>query len=133
MAWGADDRPTKGKKTPLAVIDYTLAKRAVLKGVQHGLLARTEICDAHPELKRAAKHVGEKASAPCPVCDNEDMRLLTYVFGDGLKDNNGRVWKLQEGLQMAATHPGAACYVVEVCLDCSWNHLSEAFRARAAG
>ncbi len=25
------------------------------------------------------------------------------------------------------------CYVVEVCTDCSWNHLSEAFVARSAG
>ena len=82
---------------------------------------------------RAAKHVGESASRPCPVCDATDLKLLAYVYGDGLKRNNGRVWKLQEGLSLTASFPGACCYVVEVCPYCSWNHLSEAFAARFAG
>lgn len=116
----------------MAVVDYTLAKRAALMGVRSGLLSRTEICDAHPELMRAAKHVGEPASRPCPVCDDDDLKLLAYVFGDGMKTDNGRVWKLQQGLSLAASWPGSACYVVEVCTECSWNHLSEAFRARFA-
>jgi hypothetical protein len=33
---------------------------------------------------------------------------------------------------MAADRPGSWCYVVEVCTECQWNHLSEAFVARAA-
>lgn len=132
MAWGIDDLPRRGPKAPLAVVDYTLAKRAALRGVAAGLLGRTEICDAHPELVRAAKNVGESATSECPVCDNPDMRILAYVYGDGLKEHNGRVWKLADGLSLAASYPGAACYVVEVCIRCKWNHLSEAFRARRA-
>jgi hypothetical protein len=31
---------------------------------------------------------------------------------------------------MAAANPGSCCYVVEVCRECNWNHLSEAFTAR---
>ena len=59
------------------------------------------------------------------------MKLLAYVFGDSLKDDNGRVWPLDVGLSMAADRPGSWCYVVEVCTTCQWNHLSEAFVARA--
>ena len=36
------------------VIDYTLAKRALLRDAQAGLQSVNELCDAHPELMRAA-------------------------------------------------------------------------------
>ena len=61
--------------------------------------------------------------------------LLAYVYGEGLRDQNGRVWSIDTGLRMTAAHPGSSCYVVEVCTNCQWNHLREAFTARhsAAG
>ena len=90
-----------------------------------------DICDAHPELLRAAKNVGEHSRRDCPVCVGAKLRLLAYVYGDSLKENNGRVWPLDVGLSMAADRPGSWCYVVEVCTECQWNHLSEAFVARA--
>jgi hypothetical protein len=117
----------------LGVVDYTLAKRALLRDVRTGLLSRMEICDAHPELMRAARHVGQETERECPVCKNENLRLLAYVYADGLKANNGRVWALPTALQMAAAYQGACCYVVEVCTGCSWNHLSEAYSARSVG
>ncbi len=116
----------------LGVVDYTLAKRALLREFRSGLLSRLEICDAHPELMRAARYLGARASRSCPVCNREELRLLTYVYGDGLARDNGRAFELQEGLSIAAAR-GAICYVVEVCTGCSWNHLSEAFQARYAG
>jgi hypothetical protein len=126
-------RRVRTERAPLGVVDYTLAKRALLRGVAGGLFSRFEVCDAHPELIRAAKHVGEPARRPCPLCSNDDLRLLAYVYGDTLKRDNGRVWTLETGLRLTAAHPGASCYVVEVCTACSWNHLSEAFTARTAG
>jgi hypothetical protein len=33
-------------------------------------------------------------------------------------------------LRLAAAYPGTCCYVVEVCRQCQWNHLREAFTAR---
>ena len=116
----------------LGVVDYTLAKRALLRDAQIGVLGLTEICDAHPELMRAAKHVGEPTKHDCPVCGREKLVLLAYVYGDSLKTENGRVWSIATGLRMAAAHPGSACYVVEVCRACSWNHLREAYSARPA-
>ena len=61
-------RPTFGrsKRSQLNVIDYTLAKRALLRDAQAGLQSVNELCDAHPELMRAAKYVGEPTRSDCP-------------------------------------------------------------------
>ena len=128
-------RPGKSRRSELGVIDYTLAKRALLRDARLGVLGLSDICDAHPELLRAARHVGEPTNNDCPVCSKVKLVLLAYVYGDGLKDQNGRVWSIEIGLKMTAANPGAACYVVEVCTGCQWNHLHEAFTARrtAAG
>jgi hypothetical protein len=123
--------PRRGKRALLATVDYTLAKRALLAQVRTGLLGRADVCDAHPELMRAAKNVGETSRRDCPVCSRTKLRLLAYVYGDSLRQDNGRVWPLDVGLSMAADRPGSWCYVVEVCTQCQWNHLSEAFVARA--
>jgi hypothetical protein len=123
--------PRRGKRALLATVDYTLAKRALLAQVRTGLLGRADVCDAHPELMRAAKNVGETSRRDCPVCLRTKLRLLAYVYGDSLRQDNGRVWPLDVGLSMAADRPGSWCYVVEVCTECQWNHLSEAFVARA--
>lgn len=123
----------RGKKAPLGVIDYTLAKRALIRKAEAGMVSTFELCDAHPELMRAAKHVGEPATHECPVCDEESLKLLAYVFADELNSNSGRVWSIKSALTMTARFPGAACYIVEVCTNCQWNHLTETFTARSVG
>ena len=40
-------------------IDYRLARQSVISEYRKGRLARHEVCDAHPELLRAAREVGE--------------------------------------------------------------------------
>ena len=116
----------------MGLVDYTLAKRALLRDFRRGLLRKPDICDAHPELLRAGRYLGQEASRPCPVCEDGDLRLLAYVFADGLRQNNGRAFGVNEAMALAARQRSASCYVVEVCLDCSWNHLSEAFLTRSA-
>jgi hypothetical protein len=123
-------RPTRKRSRDMGVVDYTLAKRARLRDFRRGLVSRLEICDAHPELLRAARYLGESATRPCPVCRSHDLRLLAYVYADGLQRNNGRAFEVGEGLALAARQRGGACYVVEVCTGCEWNHLAEAFMAR---
>jgi hypothetical protein len=120
----------RSTRSQLNVIDYTLAKRAILRDSQRGLQSVNDLCDAHPELVRAARHVGEPTRVDCPVCGKDKLVLLAYVYGDSLKHDNCRVWSLGTGLRMAAASPGACCYVVEVCRTCQWNHLREAFTAR---
>lgn len=131
MARTARSMRESGSK--LGVVDYTLAKRVLLRNVRRGLVSVLDICDAHPELMRAARHVGEETSRSCPVCDRPGLRRLAYVYADELKRDNGRVWAFQQALTLAARCRGGVCYVVEVCTGCSWNYLSEAFVARTAG
>ncbi len=125
--------PKKPPASGAPTVDYTLARRSVLAAVRRGTLGTSDVCDAHPELLRAAHHVGEITSRACPVCGLEGLRLLAYVYADELKANNGRVWAIDKALAITAKSKGGACYVVEVCTWCSWNHLSEAFMARTAG
>ena len=123
----------KGHRARLGVVDYTLAKRSILRDARRGLVALTDICDAHPELLRAARHVGEQASRQCPVCERDDLRLLAYVYADELKRDNGRVWAIDKALAITASCRNGTCYIVEVCTRCSWNHLAEALVGRTAG
>lgn len=92
------------------------------------MLNQVEICDAHPELMRAARHIGIALVRPCPVCGQESLRQVRYVFGDDLKQLSGRV-VYPEGWvkELVATYDEFRCYAVEVCIDCSWNHLVACF------
>lgn len=40
------------------VVDHRLARRMLINQVRIGRLRRDEVCDAHPELIRAAANVG---------------------------------------------------------------------------
>jgi hypothetical protein len=98
--------------------------------VRKGLLGTTDVCDAHPELLRAARNIGIPDQAPCPICSHDTMRRVRYVYGDALKRDNGRVVYPEEWLsELAARHDQFTCYVVEVCTDCAWNHLIRSFAA----
>jgi len=104
--------------------DYVLARRAVLRDYRRGALAQSEVCDAHPELLRAARHVGEEAGRACPICGHRALRYVSYVYGDALKAANGRCVSGSNELEkLGSRYDEFARYVVEVCLDCSWNHL----------
>ena len=105
--------------------DYALARRAVLRDLQRGVVTRLDVCDAHPELLRAGRNVGEIAPHECPVCGEGNVRYVSYVYGEKLGQANGR-WISCEGEleELGTMHDEFACYVVEVCLDCRWNQLS---------
>lgn len=112
------------------VVDYTLARRSVLSSLRRGTLGTADVCDAHPELLRAGKNIGEPIEAQCPVCSHESLRSVRYVYGAELKRNNGRVVYPAEWLgELVETYDHFTCYVVEVCVDCSWNHLVRAYTA----
>jgi hypothetical protein len=104
--------------------DYALARRAVLRDFRRGRLSGRDVCDAHPELLRAGRNVGEPAPHRCPVCDGSKVALVSYVYGDRLGPANGRVLADPGELaRLDAAHEEFARYVVEVCTTCGWNHL----------
>ncbi len=109
-------------------VDYALARRAVLRDLQRGAIRLRDVCDAHPELLRAGRNVGERALHDCPVCGRDRVRFVSYVYGDSLKQANGRcITNAAELDKLAASFEEFACYVVEVCLDCRWNHLDHRY------
>jgi Family of unknown function (DUF5318) len=107
------------------VIDYALQRRSTLEALQRPdrRLAKADACDADPMLVRAAKHHGEPAEAPCPICQCRDMVLLHYVFGDQLGQYSGRIKRTSELEEMAHSFGEFKVVVVEVCPSCSWNHM----------
>ena len=125
-------------------IDYRLARRALVRQVTRGSVSVTDVCDAHPELLRAARNIGQTTARTCPICrladdradvpidETETLRLVTYVFGDDLNRMSGHcVWSPQELAELAGRSSFTA-YVVECCLVCGWNHLVESFLSQRA-
>ena len=110
------------------MIDYALARRATLADLQRGVVSRVEVCDAHPDLLRAARYHGEPSDKLCPLCrGNRPLALVTYVFGAELKESSGRARAQSELAALSQCHADLRVYVVEVCRACSWNHLSSSF------
>ena len=104
-------------------VDYSLARRAVLRDLRSGAVARLDVCDAPPALLRAGRTLGTVPGEVCPVCDSQGLRLVSYVYGDRLKHANGRCVIETELERLGAAHEEFSHYVVEVCIDCSWNYL----------
>jgi hypothetical protein len=114
------------------VIDYALARRATLANLQRGVVSRREVCDAHPDLLRAARYHGEPSGKVCPVCridgrGDRPLALVTYAFGAELRESSGRARAQSELATLSQCHADLRVYVVEVCRACSWNHLSSSF------
>ena len=84
-----------------SVTDYALARRAVLRDFRRGTLTRLDVCDAHPELMRAAQFIGTDIDDECPVCGATNLRLVSYVYGEKLKQANGRAISTQAELAQA--------------------------------
>ena len=105
------------------MIDYALARRAVLADVLAGRRSTADVCDAHPYLLRAAKFHGERTQQRCPLCRAEHLTHVTYVYGDELGPYSGRVKATKELAALEAGYAEFAVYVVEVCRTCAWNHL----------
>ena len=113
------------------LIDYRLARRSLVTAFRSGRLARAEICDAHPELVRAATHLGTEVDEVCPICEEENLVLVKYVFGPRLPKGGRCVADNAELAKLAAKRDQLACYLVEVCRGCHWNHLARSFRIGA--
>jgi hypothetical protein len=109
-------------------VDYRLARQSLISEYRKGRLAKHQVCDAHPELVRTAKNCGEPTATQCPICAEVPLVLVSYLFGPGLPPSGKTVMTRSELMRAAKTLTGElACYVVEVCPECSWNHLRQVF------
>jgi hypothetical protein len=105
------------------VVDHRLARRALLNEFKRGRVSRDTVCDAHPELIRAARNLGETTQTRCEVCNDSNVVLLTYVFGHGLPRHGRLITERAEIMKLQRTGHDYAAYVVEVCPACRWHHL----------
>jgi hypothetical protein len=108
-------------------VDYRLARNLVVSEFRKGRLSRLDVCDAHPELLRAAVNVGEETREDCPICEEVRVRLVSYAFGTGLPPSGTCITSKGEFMKLTRRARNVTCYVVEVCPNCSWNHLARSF------
>lgn len=105
------------------IVDHRLARRMLINEVKRGRLREEVVCDAHPELIRAARNVGTQTSTVCPICEETELKLVTYVFGHGLQAQGHCVSTAEQMRRIEARSTEASAYVVEACVECRWNHL----------
>jgi len=105
-------------------VDYRLQRRVALDNLSLASRALEQHCDAHPELLRAAKHLGEPRGEHCPACKEVKLVGLHYAFlQNGPRSQGGRVVEPARLARYAERHGDLIVYEVEVCRGCHWNHL----------
>ncbi len=83
--------------------------------------------DADPMLIRAALHHGDLTDRRCPVNNCARLLTLNYTYGDQLGQYSGRIKSAEELEQMENEYGEFTVYVVEVCAECGWNHITESY------
>jgi len=116
-----------GADRPAGVVDHRMARHALVEEFRRGRIAQHEVCDAHPELRRAAENISRKTSEICPICADQFLVLVTYAFGAHLPKSGYVVEDRHDMDKVRRTTPECTCYVVEVCNGCGWNHLLQTF------
>ena len=113
-------------------VDYRLARQHLISEFRKGRLAQHEVCDAHPELVRAAREASQPSDRDCPICEDDKLVLVSYVFGPRLPSHGRCITTAKELRALSRRRGEFACYVVEVCRSCSWNHLARTFTLNPA-
>ncbi len=106
-------------------VDYALQRRNTLQSLKRPQrsLDGSDVCDADPLLVRAALHHGEESGVTCPICAHKRLVNLNYVFGDQLGQYSGRIRSTPELDVMQSEYGEFKVCVVEVCVECGWNHM----------
>jgi Family of unknown function (DUF5318) len=116
-----------------AIVDHRLARRHLINEYHRGRLRLDQVCDAHPELIRAARNVGTPASMVCPICREPALHLVTYVFGSRLPSHGRCVSTAAELAKLNTRTDPLTAYVVEACVGCRWHHLLRVLPIGGAG
>ena len=98
-----------------AQVEYRIVRNGLVREVERGRVNRVDVCDAHPELLRAARNVGRPTKEVCPICDEGRLVTVTFVFGAKLPPG-GRCPGTAAELKTLCRRPEPVlCYEVEVC------------------
>ena len=96
-------------------VDYRLARASVLRQYEAGEVSLADICDIHPELRRAAINVAEPIDEVCPVCDDADLRLVSYLYGPLLPKSGRCISLTAENERIDQRNGEFTQNVVQVC------------------
>ncbi len=116
--------PAGSASRSVAPVDYRLVRAATLQAWRDGDLTSSQICDAQAELRRNAEFCGTPTDRECPVCEKAHLVEVTYVFGPRLPKHGRCVTTIKELRRLEERAATYKRYVVEVCNDCGWNHLT---------
>lgn len=112
-----------------AVVEFGLVRRALLAKLATGAVRHEDVCDAHPELLRAARNLGRSTGERCPVCQDVELVEVTYVFGARLPAGGTCPGNRADLLRLERREAPVQCYAVEVCVGCSFHHLARRWAA----
>ena len=112
-----------------AQVEYRIVRNGVVREVDRGKLLKTDVCDAHPELLRAARNVGRATKEVCPICDDGRLVTVTFVFGAKLPPGGRCPGSATELKALCRRPEPVLCYEVEVCPACAWHHLMRKYPA----
>jgi len=129
---GPESSTEVAKPTGLGQIEYRLARDSVVREFRRGRLSRLDICDAHPELLRVARNLGRPTEVDCPICEAAKLVHVAFAFGPRLPPGGMPLVMNGELHALARRRNDVAFYVIEVCTECSWNHLLRMFTAPRA-
>lgn len=130
---GRPQRADGALPRPKGEVDYRLSRQRVLRQYAGGRLGKMDVCDAHPELVRAARAEGRPTGRECPICGEHEVVLVSYAFGSGLPKGGAAIRSKADVARLARKAGEVACYVVEVCPGCAWNHLEKSFSVGRPG
>jgi hypothetical protein len=111
------------------VVEYGLVRHRLVEALRKGRVRREDVCDAHPELLRAAKHLGRPTDRQCPICDAEATVEVTYVFGAKLPPGGTCPSTAAELSRLERREEPVVCYAVEACTGCGFHHLARKWQA----
>ena len=116
--------PGAASRVPgVGTIDYRLQRHALLTDIEAGRVGRGDVCDAHPDLLRAARHGAPGLGETCPICEDAEVVRVCYVFGPRLPPGGRCVLTAEEIARYRQRSTTYSCYEIEVCTACGWNHL----------
>lgn len=125
--FGADVPPILRRTERLGAVDYRMARMDLVNQFKAGRLAQHEVCDAHPELRRAAENLGRPTSQTCPICEDSVLVHVTYAFGPHLPKSGYVIEDRADLNKVKRTTTEGTGYVVEVCSACGWNFMAQSF------
>lgn len=104
-------------------LSHEWQRRTTLRDLHQGLLLADAYLDADHLLITAARFHGFEAQVACPVCKQDALRYVRWVYGDNLGRRSGTARDEAEIARLVEEVGPITVHLVEVCESCKWNFL----------